>query len=157
TKAKNAQEAHEAIRPTDPSRLPKDMARFLDTDQARLYELIWKRTVASQMESAELERTTVDVVAGAGARTLELRASGQVVKFDGFLALYNEDRDDDAEEEDGKRLPVMSNGENLTRQTIAATQHFTEPPPRYTAHSLVKQMEAVGIGRPSTTANIISL
>ncbi|MEA3043242.1 MAG: topoisomerase, partial [Sphingomonadales bacterium] len=110
TKAKNAQEAHEAIRPTDPFRLPKDAARHLDADQARLYELIWKRTVASQMESAELERTTVDVLAEAGGRKLDLRATGQVVKFDGFLALYNEDRDDEGDDEDTKRLPAMSRG-----------------------------------------------
>ena len=100
TKAKNAQEAHEAIRPTDLSRRPAEMRRRLDTDQARLYELIWTRTIASQMESAELERTTVDIDAKAGSRVLELRASGQVVKFDGFLALYQEGRDDDGEDED---------------------------------------------------------
>ena len=100
TKAKNAQEAHEAIRPTDLSRRPAEMRRRLDTDQARLYELIWIRTIASQMESAELERTTVDIAAKAGARVLELRATGQVVKFDGFLALYQEGRDDDGDDED---------------------------------------------------------
>src|SRR5262245_59202400 len=110
TKAKNAQEAHEAIRPTDPFRLPKDVSRFLDQDQARLYELIWKRTVASQMESAELERTTADILAEAAGRRLDLRATGQVVKFDGFLALYNEDRDDDADDEEGRRLPAMAAG-----------------------------------------------
>jgi DNA topoisomerase I len=157
TKAKNAQEAHEAIRPTDPFRLPKDMARFLDADQARLYELIWKRTVASQMESAELERTTVDILAEAGGRKLDLRATGQVVKFDGFLALYNEDRDDDSEDEDGRRLPATSVGEMLTKKAIAATQHFTEPPPRYTEATLVKRMEELGIGRPSTYASTLAV
>src|SRR3954465_3101637 len=110
TKAKNAQEAHEAIRPTDLSRRPADMRRRLDNDQARLYELIWIRTIASQMESAELERTTVDIEAKAGSRMLELRASGQVIKFDGFLALYQEGRDDE-EDEDSRRLPAMSEGE----------------------------------------------
>ncbi|WP_413987804.1 type I DNA topoisomerase [Labrys okinawensis] len=152
TKAKNAQEAHEAIRPTDPFRLPKDVARFLDSEQARLYELIWKRTIASQMAQAELERTTVDILVEAGGRKLDLRATGQVVKFDGFLTLYNEDRDDDGDDEDGKRLPVMSSGENLEKKSIAATQHFTEPPPRYSEATLIKRMEELGIGRPSTYA-----
>src|SRR5579864_1976748 len=114
-KAKNAQEAHEAIRPTDLSRRPDAMRRRLDAEQARLYELIWTRTIASQMESAELERTTVDITAKAGGRTLELRASGQVVKFDGFLALYQEGRDDEERSEDG-RLPAMSQGEALKRK-----------------------------------------
>ncbi|MDZ5448837.1 type I DNA topoisomerase [Labrys sp. ZIDIC5] len=152
TKAKNAQEAHEAIRPTDPFRTPKDVTRFLDNEQARLYELIWKRTVASQMASAELERTTVDILVEAGGRKLDLRATGQVVKFDGFLTLYNEDRDDDGDEEDGKRLPAMTAGEKLDKKSIAATQHFTEPPPRYSEATLIKRMEELGIGRPSTYA-----
>lgn len=156
-KAKNAQEAHEAIRPTDPRRTPRDMARYLEDEQAKLYDLIWKRTVASQMESAELERTTIDVTAtvGAGAsvgRKIDLRATGQVVKFDGFLTLYTEDRDDDADDEDGKRLPQMSLGDRLARKGVAASQHFTEPPPRFSEASLVKRMEELGIGRPSTYA-----
>src|SRR5436853_3928650 len=138
-KAKNAQEAHEAIRPTDLSRRPDSMSRRLDADQARLYELIWKRTIASQMESAELERTTVDITAKAGSRTLELRATGQVTKFDGFLALYQEGRDDDGDD-DSRRLPAMSEGEALKRQNLAVTQHFTEPPPRFSEASLVKQI-----------------
>jgi len=156
TKAKNAQEAHEAIRPTDLSRRPAEMRRRLDHDQARLYELIWIRTIASQMESAELERTTVDIAARAGSRMLELRASGQVVKFDGFLALYQEGRDDE-EDEDGRRLPAMSQGEALKRQALAVTQHFTEPPPRFSEASLVKRMEELGIGRPSTYASILQV
>jgi DNA topoisomerase-1 len=156
TKAKNAQEAHEAIRPTDLSRRPADMKRRLDADQARLYELIWIRTIASQMESAELERTTVDIAARAGARTLELRASGQVIKFDGFLALYQEGRDDE-EDEDGRRLPAMSEGEALKRENLSVTQHFTEPPPRFSEASLVKRMEELGIGRPSTYASILQV
>jgi DNA topoisomerase-1 len=155
-KAKNAQEAHEAIRPTDLSRRPDDMKRRLDTDQARLYELIWKRAIASQMESAELERTTVDISAKAGSRVLELRATGQVVKFDGFLALYQESRDDE-EDEDSRRLPAMSEGEPLKRQDLAVTQHFTEPPPRFSEASLVKRMEELGIGRPSTYASILQV
>src|SRR5471032_1994613 len=107
-KAKNAQEAHEAIRPTDLSRRLAEMRRRLDTDQARLYELIWTRTIASQMESAEMERTTVDIAAKAGSRVLDLRATGQVIKFDGFLALYQEGRDDDSDDDDSRRLPAMS-------------------------------------------------
>jgi DNA topoisomerase I len=156
TKAKNAQEAHEAIRPTDLSRRPADMRRRLDLDQARLYELIWKRTIASQMESAELERTTVDITAKAGLRVLELRASGQVIKFDGFLALYQEGHDDE-EDEDSRRLPAMSAGEALKRERLAVTQHFTEPPPRFSEASLVKRMEELGIGRPSTYASILQV
>src|SRR6185295_8297456 len=156
TKAKNAQEAHEAIRPTDLSRRPAEMRRRLDVDQAKLYELIWIRTIASQMESAELERTTVDIAAKAGSRVLELRASGQVIKFDGFLALYQEGRDDE-EDEDSRRLPAMSEGEALKRQALAVTQHFTEPPPRFSEASLVKRMEELGIGRPSTYASILQV
>ena len=157
TKAKNAQEAHEAIRPTDLSRRPAEMRRRLDTDQARLYELIWIRTIASQMESAELERTTVDIAAKAGSRVLELRATGQVIKFDGFLALYQEGRDDDGDDEDSRRLPAMSEGEALKRKDLAVTQHFTEPPPRFSEASLVKRMEELGIGRPSTYASILQV
>ncbi|WP_264048182.1 type I DNA topoisomerase [Methylobacterium flocculans] len=153
-KAKNAQEAHEAVRPTDMSRLPKTVARTVDAEQAKLYELIWTRTVASQMESAELERTTVDVVAQVGPRKLDLRATGQVVKFDGFLTLYQEGKDDE-EDEDGKRLPPMTAGDPLKRERIASTQHFTEPPPRYSEASLVKRMEELGIGRPSTYAAVL--
>jgi DNA topoisomerase I len=155
-KAKNAQEAHEAIRPTDLSRRPDAMRRRLDADQAKLYELIWKRTIASQMESAELERTTVDITAKAGARALDLRATGQVIKFDGFLALYQEGHDDE-EAEDGRRLPAMSEGESLKRKDLAVTQHFTEPPPRFSEASLVKRMEELGIGRPSTYASILQV
>lgn len=157
TKAKNAQEAHEAIRPTDMTRKPREVARVLDPDQAKLYELIWLRAVASQMESAELERTTVDIVAKAGARTIDMRATGQVVKFDGFLALYQESLDEAPEDDDSKRLPEMSQGEALARQSISATQHFTEPPPRYSEASLVKRMEELGIGRPSTYAAILQV
>jgi DNA topoisomerase-1 len=153
-KAKNAQEAHEAVRPTDMGRLPKQVARFLEPEQAKLYELIWTRTVASQMESAEFERTTVDIAAQVGPRRLDLRATGQVVTFDGFLALYQEGKDDE-EDEDGKRLPAMRSGDPLKRERIASTQHFTEPPPRYSEASLVKRMEELGIGRPSTYAAVL--
>ena len=155
-KAKNAQEAHEAIRPTDVSRHPSDIARLLDPEQAKLYELIWKRTVASQMESAEIERTTVDILADAGARRAEVRATGSVVRFDGFLKLYQESRDDDDDEEN-RRLPPMETGETLTRRDVSTTQHFTEPPPRYTEASLIKKMEELGIGRPSTYSATLSV
>ena len=155
-KAKNAQEAHEAIRPTDMTRRPRDVARHLEPEQAKLYELIWTRTIACQMESAELERTTVDILAEAGARKLDFRASGQVVRFPGFLALYQEGRDDEEDEESG-RLPPMREGERLTKERIEASQHFTEPPPRYTEATLVKRMEELGIGRPSTYASTIAV
>ncbi|MGO4172634.1 type I DNA topoisomerase [Bosea sp. TAF32] len=154
-KAKNAQEAHEAIRPTDLARLPAMVARQLEPEQAKLYELIWKRTIASQMESAEMERTTVDIAAKVGARNLDLRATGQVVLFDGFLTLYQESRDDD-EDEDSKKLPAMKAGDKLEKRAIAADQHFTEPPPRFSEASLVKRMEELGIGRPSTYAATLS-
>ena len=157
TKAKNAQEAHEAIRPTDLGRRSSEARRFLDADQAKLYELIWLRTVASQMESAELERTTVDINAKVASRLLELRASGTVVKFDGFLTLYQEGSDEDADDEEARRLPQMSAGERLSKRSIAANQHFTEPPPRYSEASLVKRLEELGIGRPSTYASILQV
>ncbi len=156
-KAKNAQEAHEAIRPTDLARLPARVAKMLDIEQAKLYELIWTRTIASQMESAELERTTVDIEARAGARTIDLRASGQVVRFDGFLTLYQEGKDDDPDDEESGRLPAMAAGEPCTREKIEATQHFTEPPPRFTEATLVKRMEELGIGRPSTYASTLAV
>jgi len=156
-KTKNAQEAHEAIRPTDATRRPKDIARFLESDQAKLYELIWIRALACQMESAELERTTVDITAKAGSRTLDLRANGTVVKFDGFLRVYQEGRDDEPEDDESRRLPEMSQGERLAKRAIDASQHFTEPPPRYSEASLVKRMEELGIGRPSTYASILQV
>jgi DNA topoisomerase-1 len=155
-KTKNAQEAHEAIRPTDMARLPKHVARQLEPEQQKLYELIWTRTLASQMESAELERTTVEIEAKAGARMIDLRATGQVVRFDGFLTLYQEGRDDEEDDESG-RLPPMSDGDALKREKIEATQHFTEPPPRFTEATLVKRMEELGIGRPSTYASTLAV
>jgi DNA topoisomerase-1 len=150
-KAKNAQEAHEAIRPTDLARLPDDVARYLDHDQVRLYELIWKRAIASQMASAELERTTIDIDARSADGDATLRATGTVIRFDGFLTLYQEGRDDE-EDEEGGRLPPVSARERLEREKVDASQHFTEPPPRYTEASLIKRMEELGIGRPSTYA-----
>jgi DNA topoisomerase-1 len=133
------------------SRLPADVARYLDRDQARLYELIWKRTIASQMASAEMERTTIDIAAKSSEGEATLRATGTVIRFDGFLTLYQEGRDDE-EDEEGGRLPALKSGERVEREKIEATQHFTEPPPRYTEASLIKKMEELGIGRPSTYA-----
>src|SRR5258708_40366590 len=124
------------------------MRRRLHTAQARFYDLIWSPTMASPMEAVELGRTAVDTAAKAGSRVLELRATGQVIKFDGFLALYQEGRDDDGDDDDSRRLPAMSEGEALKRKDLAVTQHFTEPPPRFSEASLVKRMEELGIGRP---------
>ncbi|MGE3144006.1 MAG: type I DNA topoisomerase [Pseudorhodoplanes sp.] len=163
-KSKNAQEAHEAVRPTDANRTPREVARHVDAEQSKLYELIWNRAVACQMESAELERTTIDIAAhvGAGApaspyRQIDLRATGQVVKFDGFLTLYQEGHDEPSEDDESRRLPAMSQGETLTKEAIEASQHFTEPPPRFSEAALVKRMEELGIGRPSTYASILAV
>ena len=144
-----------SARPTSRA-IPRTWSRHLEPEQAKLYELIWTRTIACQMESAELERTTVEILAEAGARQLEFRATGQVVRFPGFLALYQEGRDDE-EDEDGAKLPPMNAGEPLTKERIDATQHFTEPPPRYTEATLVKRMEELGIGRPSTYASTLAV
>jgi DNA topoisomerase-1 len=154
--AKNAQEAHEAIRPTDLARKPASVAAHLDRDQLRLYELIWKRTLASQMASALLEQVSVDIADPSGRH--RLRATGSVVLFEGFLALYQEDRDDSTEEEgDGIRLPPMRRGETLVRGAVVPNQHFTQPPPRYSEASLVRKLEELGIGRPSTYAAILQV
>jgi DNA topoisomerase-1 len=152
-KAKNAQEAHECIRPTD---MAKDAAslKISDADQRKLYDLIWKRTLACQMESARLERTTVDV--GSADGQVVMRATGQVVLFDGFLRVYEEGRDDAAVDDDDKRLPQIMQGEKAEKRSITPDQHFTQPPPRYTEATLVKRMEELGIGRPSTYASIIT-
>ena len=158
TRTKNAQEAHEAIRPTDPERHPREAARYLDRAQARLYELIWQRAVASQMASAELEQTAITIDAADG-RTV-LRASGSVLRFEGFLKLYREDRDDvaaDADPDNDRLLPAMREGEGLAREAVTPDQHFTQPPPRYSEASLVKRLEELGIGRPSTYASIIQV
>jgi DNA topoisomerase I len=169
TKAKNAQEAHEAVRPTDVARRPQDVAKHLERDQARLYELIWKRTVASQMASAELEQTTADVeVRGRDGKLYTLRATGSVVMFEGFLKVYEEGRDDrvrmvdkgkddHAEDDDSRRLPALAEGDRVTDRKIDAEQHFTQPPPRYSEATLVKRMEELGIGRPSTYASTLAV
>src|SRR5579863_5859993 len=153
SKAKNAQEAHEAVRPTSFARTPEEVSRYLDADAARLYELIWKRAVASQMESAEQERTTVDVLSA--DKQITLRATGTVTLFDGFLTLYLEGQDE-ATDEDGSRLPKLAAGDATKVEKLNPAQHFTEPPPRYSEASLVKRLEELGIGRPSTYASIIS-
>src|SRR5262249_56681802 len=119
------------------------------------WERIWRRGAESQMESADIERTVVDISAKVGARLLDLRATGSVIKFDGFLRVYHEDRDDPDEDDESRRLPEMSEGEPLQKQSIAATQHFTEPPPRYSEASLVKSLDELVIGRPSTIASIL--
>ena len=162
TKAKNAQEAHEAIRPTDLMRQPADVAGHLDDDQRKLYELIWKRTIASAMESARLDQVAVTI--DADDKRTGLRATGSVVAFDGFLAVYQESQDDKANEanpagdgDDERRLPRIESGDNLTRGAIKPDQHFTQPPPRYTEASLVKKLEELGIGRPSTYASILQV
>mgnify|MGYP003626508169 FL=1 len=160
TKAKNAQEAHEAVRPTDVSRRPEDVAQYLDDDQRKLYDLIWKRTVASQMENAVLDQVAVDIAAADGSAAL--RATGSVIAFDGFLKVYQEGKDEDAsadsDDDDKLRiLPDVKKGQHLARQEVDADQHFTQPPPRYTEASLVKRLEELGIGRPSTYASIISV
>ena len=167
SKAKNAQEAHEAIRPTDVTRTPDQVARYLDERQRRLYELVWKRAVASQMQSAELDQTTVEIADESG-RT-RLRATGSVIAFDGFLRLYREDEDDRAadaragiatqgvEDEDERTLPPMRERDGLKTGAVAANQHFTQPPPRYSEATLVKKLEELGIGRPSTYASILQV
>ncbi len=170
TKAKNAQEAHEAIRPTEVSRKPSDVAKYLEKDQARLYELVWKRAVASQMASAEVEQTTADIeVKGRDGKTYTLRATGSVIQFEGFLKVYEEGRDermhaakgkDDvpADDEDtSRRLPALAQGDKVTDRSIEAEQHFTQPPPRFSEATLVKKMEELGIGRPSTYASTLAV
>jgi DNA topoisomerase I len=164
SKAKNAQEAHEAIRPTEIGRTPAEVARYLNPDQRRLYDLIWKRAVASQMQSAELDQVSVELADPAVKNGPVLRATGSILAFDGFLKLYREDRDEGEDAaEDGKMLPPMAERDPLgfatgvEKQPVDASQHFTQPPPRFTEASLVKKMEELGIGRPSTYASILTV
>ena len=155
-KAKNAQEAHECIRPTDMYAKPETV-KLTDPDQKKLYDLIWKRTLACQMSAARLERTTVEI--GSDDGQVGLRATGQVILFDGFMRVYTEGRDDDATgdaDDDDKRLPQIMQGEAAAKREITPNQHFTQPPPRYTEATLVKRMEELGIGRPSTYASIVT-
>jgi DNA topoisomerase-1 len=156
SKAKNAQEAHEAIRPTDITLTPESVAGRLSHDQARLYELIYKRALACQMQAAELDQTSVDMTDGKGQT---LRATGSVLAFDGFLRLYREDLDDPAgdADDDARILPPLNKADPLKTARVDATQHFTQPPPRYSEASLVKKMEELGIGRPSTYASILTV
>jgi len=156
TKAKNAQEAHEAVRPTDVTRKPADVARYLDDDQLKLYELIWKRTIASQMESAILDQVAADLTSPDKQTTL--RATGSVIAFDGFLKVYQESQEEKSGDDDKNRiLPDLREGDALTRTSVLPEQHFTQPPPRYSEASLVKTLEELGIGRPSTYSSIISV
>jgi DNA topoisomerase-1 len=157
TKARNAQEAHEAIRPTDVSGRPKDLAPYLDDDGRRLYELIWNRTVASAMQPATLEQVAIDITSS--DRAITLRATGSVVLFDGFRRLYQEGRDDpNGDDEKGDRiLPKVAENEPMATGEVTPEQHFTKPPPRYSEASLVRKLEELGIGRPSTYASIISV
>ena len=156
TAAKNAQEAHEAIRPTDLFRRPETVAAYLEQDELRLYELIWKRTLASQMESAVLDQVAVDIASP--SKDVVLRATGSVVVFDGFLKVYQEDRDEPSDDDQQeRRLPAMDQGDALSRGDINPEQHFTQPPPRYSEASLVKKLEELGIGRPSTYASILQV
>jgi DNA topoisomerase-1 len=152
-KAKNAQEAHECIRPTELSKAVDEL-KIIDADQRKLYDLIWKRTLACQMQSARLERTTVDI--GSEDQQVTLRATGQVILFDGFLKIYEEGRDDVVVDDDDKRLPQVAQGEASDKRLIKPEQHFTQPPPRYTEATLVKRMEELGIGRPSTYASVVT-
>ena len=155
-KAKNAQEAHEAIRPTDFSKEPDKVARYLEDDAARLYKLIWQRTLASQASSAEIERTTAEIdVTGKDGKPYGVRATGSVIRFDGFLKIYEEGIDD-AVGDDGA-LPALATGDALDPRDIEAKQHFTEPPPRYSEATLIKKMEELGIGRPSTYASTLNV
>ena len=160
-KAKNTQDAHEAIRPTDPSRRPDHIKKYLNADQFRLYQLIWQRFMASQMAPAVFDTTTVDfdLATADGKRRYLFRATGSVIKFQGFLALYKEAREEGEGRalEDEQALPVVEKGENVPVRQLLPAQHFTEPPPRFSEASLVKELERLGIGRPSTYAQIISV
>ena len=154
-KQKNAQEAHEAIRPTDVTRTPDKVKDALDNDMFRLYELIWKRMMASQMESAVFDQMAVDIESA--DKQAIFHATGSVMRFDGFLTLYQESKDDDEEDEESRALPPLTMNENIGVKEVLPEQHFTEPPPRFTEASLVKKLEELGIGRPSTYASIISV
>lgn len=155
TKSKNAQEAHEAIRPADVMNTPKKMEGKIDADEHKLYELIWKRTIACQMEPAVLDKVTIDSLSA--DKQILLRANGQVIAFDGFLKLYQEGKDDDNDDEENRLLPNVKEGEAVSKKAIKPEQHFTTPPPRFTEASLVKKLEELGIGRPSTYASIIAV
>jgi DNA topoisomerase-1 len=157
TKAKNAQEAHEAIRPTSAARHPEELRRFLDPNQYKLYDLIWKRTIASQMNPAVYDTVALDLVAGdSPSGDIAFRATGSVLVSPGFIAVYQEGQDDTAADDQDRILPAVAEGDRLALKDIESAQHFTEPPPRYSEATLVKALEEFGIGRPSTYASIIS-
>src|SRR6185503_5292528 len=157
TKSKNAQEAHEAIRPTSAAIVPADIESKLDADQFRLYSLIWKRAVASQMSHAVFDTVAVDLLAGPdGPQRHVLRANGSTLVKPGFMAVYHEDAGDVKADDGDHVLPAMNEGDTVALAALKAEQHFTEPPPRYSEASLVKALEEHGIGRPSTYATIIS-
>ncbi len=155
TVTKNAQEAHEAVRPTDLSRLPSHVARYLEPDALRLYTLIWQRTLACQMESAVLDQVGADIESA--DKKYAFRASGSVVVFEGFLKVYAQEQADDGEDEKSTRLPPVKTGDKMKTGSITPNQHFTEPPPRYSEASLIKKLEELGIGRPSTYTSIIQV
>jgi DNA topoisomerase-1 len=157
SKAKNAQEAHEAIRPTDLSRTPDQVRKVVDSDMAALYDLIWKRTMASQMENAILDQVSADI--SDGTDDAVLRATGSTIAFDGFLTLYKEEEEDQetVENEDERRLPPLKEGDRTKLIDVTPNQHFTQPPPRFSEATLVKRLEELGIGRPSTYASIMQV
>ena len=158
SKAKNTQEAHEAIRPTDIKNLPKNI-KSLDDDQRKLYELIWNRSIASQMNSALLDQVAIDfrpVGLNQNDNEVTLRANGSVIAFDGYLRVYQEGKDDNEEDDKERILPHLSQGEHVSRLSTSPSQHFTQPPPRFSEASLVKRLEELGIGRPSTYASTLS-
>lgn len=157
SKVKNAQEAHEAIRPTDVNRRPENVRHALNEDQLKLYTLIWQRTVASQMKSARVLRTEADISVSADGKGLTFLATGKQIAFDGFLRLYSEGRDDDAADPQERKLPRLSQGMTLDPLRVEAIGHETKPPARYTDATLIKRLEQLGIGRPSTYASIISV
>ncbi|MBP9752927.1 MAG: type I DNA topoisomerase [Proteobacteria bacterium] len=155
SKAKNAQEAHEAIRPTDIRRSPKDMAKFLSNDELKLYDLIWKRALSSQMESAIFDQVGVDIVSN--DKKISFRATGSTLVFDGFLSVYQEGKDEDSDDDQQKRLPLLQMSDEALLKEATPDQHFTQPPPRFTEATLVKKLEELGIGRPSTYVSIIQV
>ena len=156
SKSSNAQEAHEAIRPTNIKNSPQEINKFLDDNQKKLYELIWKRTVASQMESAEIDQVTINI--GTNETNIEFKSTGSTIVFDGYKKIYTEDKDDIKEDDDNSnKIPKLEENERLSLNEITPIQHFTEPPPRFTEASLVKKLEDLGIGRPSTYSSIVSV
>src|SRR5205085_6302274 len=155
---KDTQDAHEAIRPASVARHPDAIKQYLQEDEYKVYKLIWQRFIASQMMPAVFDQTTVDIDASNGAESFAFRVTGSVLKFDGFLKIYEESKDSKDEEDEAlkHKLPPLESGQSLTMKELKPEQHFTEPPPRYNEASLVKELEERGIGRPSTYAAIIS-